>query len=229
MTLTRTITLCLALLCSAVSFAQSNFQKINLPIESFSGIALNIDAEVFLTQSDEFEVSVEGPIDLLNALNTNVRGNLWNIEYLNGVTSTHELTIQVSLPSLDFLANSSAGEIRGVGEFTDLVDLDLKIMGSGDIFLDVDVIDLNLKISGSGDIGLKGKAANQKVNIMGSGDVLAQGLESEICDVTITGNGNCKVSVQKTLDITLVGNGDIFFKGAPEIYSHIVGNGDING
>jgi len=209
--------------------AQSNYITKTLDLPMFSGIALAIDAEVFLRQSDEQTVEIEGPEILVNQINNQVRGGLWSIEYLEDMELNRELTIRIGMPYVDFISNSSSGEIRGVNAFTDLVDLDLKISGSGDIFIDVDVIDLDLKISGSGDLGLKGKTLNQSINIMGSGDVMASGLDSETCQVVITGNGNCKVRVADELDISIIGNGDLFYKGNPKVRSHVVGTGDVNG
>ena len=66
------------------------------------------------------------------------------------------------------------------------------------------------------------------MTISGSGNILALELESETCNVSIPGSGNCDVFVTEELDVFIGGVGSVRYRGDPPIVNtSISGSGTV--
>jgi hypothetical protein len=74
---------------------------------------------------------------------------------------------------------------------------------------------------------MTGNSAHHDVNISGSGQVDAPGFRSETCRVSISGSGNCRIEVTKTLDASLAGSGNVYVTGKPQINASTAGSGRV--
>lgn len=83
-------------------------------------------------------------------------------------------------------------------------------------------------LSGAGGFVLSGeKQARLDIQISGAGDVQAFNLPVDVCNIGISGTGNCEVHVMETLQAGISGVGNIFYKGSPDITSDISGVGNV--
>ncbi|MEO1259718.1 MAG: head GIN domain-containing protein [Bacteroidota bacterium] len=197
-----------------------------LNLSNFTGIDLKINANVYITQDNFFEVVAKGEQNVIDELELDVRNDTWDIEF-DDCMKDYELDIYITMPFVEFLAISGSGEIRGE-TFIDPEDLTLRISGSGEMCLGVFVEELDARITGSGDMELEGTAEEFDLKITGSGDVDAFKLICEEADVDITGSGDASVHVLEFLKVRISGSGDVFYKGFPELDISISGSGDVN-
>ena len=198
-------------------------QGINMP--DFTGIKLNCEAKVFITQGDTFEVVAKGESNIIDELELDVQDNTWTIEFDHCVKS-YDLEIYITMPDIRYLSVSGSGEIRGDNFFT-VQDIVLRVSGSGGLCLGLYAEDVDGKISGSGRVELEGEAEKLDFAISGSGDLKAFNLPVEKADISISGSGNASVHVLEVLDVRISGSGDVYYKGYPTINSHIPGSGDV--
>ena len=120
------------------------------------------------------------------------------------------------------------GQVKNKGNILQSNQLELKIMGAGDLDLAIDVKTLTCGISGSGNIKLTGNATTQEIKISGAGDVSGQTLNSETSQVEISGSGSVQILVKKSLTAQISGSGDIFYKGNPKVLeTKVSGSGKI--
>jgi hypothetical protein len=83
-------------------------------------------------------------------------------------------------------------------------------------------------VSGSGKIEIGGTANAVKASISGSGRVLAANLETNTCDVKISGSGDVEINVKEALDASISGSGSVLYKGNPtRLNSHAAGSGKV--
>ena len=101
--------------------------------------------------------------------------------------------------------------------------------GSGNVTMKLNVTDAaNFGVSGSGKINAAGTASKVKVSISGSGKVLAADLETNTCDVRISGSGDVEINVKEALDANISGSGSVSYKGDPKrLNSHSAGSGKV--
>ena len=109
-------------------------------------------------------------------------------------------------------------------------DLDIEIQGQGDIKINnfEKVKNLNINVSGTATIDALSdfeNLNNLNINISGSAEYNGYLLKTNNCNVFLSGDGNCKVYVNKLLELNIKGNGEVYYKGKPEIHSTIDGTG----
>lgn len=195
-------------------------------LDNFSGITLNIAANIKLTQGDRQLVEIEGQENIIDVLDLRVRNNNLIIGFDDECVNHDDLTIFITIPEIKFLSIHGSGNIRGENIFN-IRDLELKISGSGDIDLGLDADDIDAKISGSGTIKLDGEMDDFDLKITGSGDLRAFGLHCDDANLSISGSGDVEIFVDDNLDVKITGSGDVFYKGHPKLDVSITGSGEV--
>ncbi len=199
-------------------------ETISLP--SFSGINLEISAQVFIKQGPVQEVVVEGKGNIIDELERDVSNGIWEIETDRCVRDIGDLKIFITLPDISSLRVDGSGDI--ISENTLVVnDVDLRISGSGNIDVAMEADDIDANISGSGRITLEGSADELEFRISGSGDLHAFDMPCRTADLNISGSGDAEVRVSDQLDVRISGSGDVFYKGNPTLNVQITGSGQV--
>ena len=94
----------------------------------------------------------------------------------------------VAMPQLDKIILCSSGNVIGSGVIKGNT-LDIVLLGSGDIRLDVDYDTINIKMIGSGDVTLKGQCKMINATLTGSGDLRIPELHYDQSRFNSTGSG----------------------------------------
>ena len=176
-------------------------------IEPFSGISLNIGADVFLSQGETHDVRIEADEDVKSKIITEVKDNVLIIKCDKSLHSSKDIKIYVTMKELNLIELNGSGDIVCQDSFnTDNIAIEL---------------------NGSGDITLSGRAENQAIEIKGSGDIKSVGMLSTNCAITIKGSGDCEVNVENALAVEIYGSGDVTYKGNPEVTKEIEGSGSV--
>ena len=205
---------------------QGNTVTQELYVLDFTGVKLEIAADIYITQGDELSVSVTGQPNIINELERDVDNGVWEIEFDRCVKNYREMTIHITMPEIDYLAISGSGTIYGQNTF-DVDVIDLKISGSGDMDLELNASKVDAKISGSGKMKLSGEAEVSEFNISGSGDYSAFELLTKRSEVSISGSGDADVFASEYLDVDITGSGDVYYKGNPSLNVRITGSGNV--
>ncbi len=205
-------------------FGSTITEELNL--SDFTGIKLSIDAQVYISQGDRQEVLVKGQDNIIGELETNVRNDIWEIEFDDCVENHDVLRIYITSPNLNYIANNGSGKIRS-DNVLKTPDLDLKNNGSGDVQLSMETTIVNVRNTGSGKLELEGVATTLDLNIDGSGDVEAFDFLVKDAQVDIEGSGDAQVNVADFLEIRIDGSGDVYYKGDPDIKITSKGSGKV--
>ena len=195
-------------------------------LSDFDEIRLHMDADVYLTQGDEFVATVYAQANILDELDFRVRNNYLRIDNDRCIRKYDPIEIFITMPDLTALSISGSGSIQTEDVFA-INDIDLSISGSGDMDLLLDADDVKATISGSGDMVLEGIANDLDFRVSGSGDLHAFLMPVDRANIVISGSGNAEVYVNDILDVRVSGSGDVYFKGDPAIDSSVSGSGKI--
>ena len=216
-----------------------------LAIPDFTGIELNIAADVYIVQGPEQKIEVEAQQNIIDLLNRDVRDDVWEIDFDRCTFDFSLVEITITVPDLNLIRINSSGDIDGIGQFlaNDMeivlagsgdLQLDLvagivntRLSGSGDLDLDVEANGLDSVISGSGDFRTTGQTQDLDVLISGSGDFKGYGLEAKNAALKISGSGDIQCLVTDNMDVTITGSGSVHYKGNPQISVTITGSGDL--
>ena len=99
----------------------------------------------------------------------------------------------VAMPQLDKIIIRGSGDVIGSGVIKGNT-LDIVVLGSGDIRLDVDYDTINIKMIGSGDVTLKGQCKVLYADLTVSGDLRINDLNCDETYTNATGSGDVLVN-----------------------------------
>lgn len=196
----------------------------DLTIQDFHSISLEIPADVYIRQGNDFSVRAEGQDNILDLIETDVDNGLWEIEFSDCVRDFQSLKIYITMPEIDKLVSTATGDIYGENLFQ-IDDLVLLSTGTGNMELDLDADDVEASCTGTGDIRLYGICDDLHVVLTGTGDFEGFQLKAQTADVRTTGTGDAEVNVENRLKVSITGSGDVSYKGNPLIESTITGTG----
>ncbi|GAA4325624.1 head GIN domain-containing protein [Mucilaginibacter gynuensis] len=203
-------------------------------LSGFTAVAVAGSYDVFITQGSTESVKVEAPSDIIGRIITEVKDGVLKIYSKNdgnngwNWSGNKKLIIYVTAKTIKAVSLSGSGDVY----FKDGIkgdDLELKVVGSGDIAGKVNVKNLESSVSGSGDIKLSGSAENSTVKVVGSGDFTAGSLVTSYTIVKVAGSGDARVNASKKIEASVVGSGDVHYTGSvKDISTSKAGSGDIS-
>jgi hypothetical protein len=197
----------------------------------FSKIALGMAADLYVTQGEEYAVSIEASNNLMEIIETKVSGTTLVIDLKRGkcIKNNYDVKVYITLPDLQTLSISGSGDVFIPNKLiTD--DLKLDISGSGSLELDsLEANDLSTTISGSGDLYITAidTIESQTIKISGSGEIHTFDVPAKDVSIRVSGSGECEVFAIETLEVDISGSGDVIYKGNPVIDQRISGSGSI--
>lgn len=190
-----------------------------LDVKDFDAVVLSVNAEVFLTQGETFEVTAKGQKNILELIDTRVINGEWKITFTEEVKRYEKMEIDITLPSLSAAKLSGVGKISTTQALRNLTNLDLAISGIGNLDMEVYAAHIDSKISGMGNITLSGEVESLDGQISGTGNLEADNLLSSRAKLSVSGMGDCEVNVQQSLEVKISGIGSVSYKGSPETIS----------
>ena len=198
-----------------------------ITLDNFSKIELKGASKVTLKQGETQMVRVTAAQNIIDLLNRDVKSDEWEIKFNNCIESSEDVTIEITIPTIEELSVEGSGSIKGEGLISSNL-LELFIDGSGELDLNIDVKELESQISGTGDLKLKGSTKIHNIEINGSGDMEAYELSCDEAEVEINGSGDVRLDVSYSLDVEVNGSGDVYYKGnVKKIDSNINGSGKL--
>jgi hypothetical protein len=210
-----------------VIHGEGNVVTQEISLASLRGIELRFSGDVVLTQGSAQKIVLEGQQNILDNISRRVKNGIWDISYEKDVRNAKDVTVHITLPSLDKLNLSGSGSIHSSSKFTGLEKLEINLAGSGGITLDLAAVETDIDLAGSGNINLSGSSARLDISIAGSGNVEAGDLSSENCEVRIIGSGDATVNVSKELAVNITGSGDVHYSGTASTDTRITGSGEV--
>lgn len=195
-------------------------------LQDITGVKLNGIGDVIIRRGDTQKIIVETDKNLMNRVQTSVRGGVWDIDFERCVRRVTQFTVYITVPEMRRLVVSGSGSIVGQDTFEGS-SLEASISGSGNIDFLFEGGSVEMTISGSGAIDMGGTAENSDIRISGSGNIRAFDLITAECNAFISGSGNARVYVEDYLKVRISGSGDVLYKGNPVLDVDISGSGSV--
>jgi hypothetical protein len=184
---------------------------------------------VIITQSDKESLTVETDDNLMQYIETQVRGGTLELGFTDDdilLRPSKSIIFRLSVIELTALDSSGAGRFEM--DELDADRLEVTLSGAGVIRMDsLSASDLVVTVSGAGNIELAGQVKTQEVNLNALGNYNASDLESQAATVSISGAGSASIWVHDALDVTISGAGNVDYYGSPEVSQNISGVGRV--
>lgn len=232
-------TLVAAVSCAAI---MTGFSTINVQaddaaeemrsVDSFTRIRNKGSFEVNVTVGPEQSVKVTADSDILDKVETEVRGSTLHIQLEDrgnwrGYRNIDVLRVDITVPTLDAVRVDGSGdfEVRGVEGSSFAANVN----GSGDIeLIGAKAERMSIDIKGSGDVEASGECTDLEIEVKGSGDVSARDMACENGDIGIMGSGDVAATLNASVDVGIMGSGDVTVWGKPDkVKTRSMGSGDV--
>jgi len=198
-----------------------NVVKQERSVSSFTGIDVGGAFKVYLTQGEKETLVVEADENLLDIIETEVRGNTLRIKTSQDIRDSKALNIYITFKNLEDLDVSGACNLTGENKFK-LGDLDLGCSGASDVMLKLSAEDVNLDCSGASEMDIYGSAETIDLDVSGASHIDAFEFEVKICKADVSGASRAKVFVTGELSAEVSGAASLKYKGDAVITNHDV-------
>ena len=177
---------------------------------SFDSLEVAGAASVEVTRADSCSLEVHGDDNLVDLLETEMRGSTLCVSFKRGTIFSSSLPLKVvaTAPSVVHVELSGSGYVTLAS--LKQPELQVELNGSGDVIADGVVSSVSLTLNGSGDIDSRRlQARKAPIKLHGSGDIRA------------LATGEAKVRLHGSGDVTVAGN-------PPSRDAKVSGSGDID-
>ncbi|MBN8788199.1 MAG: DUF2807 domain-containing protein [Terrimonas sp.] len=196
---------------------------------SFKRIQLMGSMDVEIKKGDERSVEINAEENLLPYIETKVEGDKLIVKFSDDVNidADKDIIVKVTTPALTEASVMGSGDISGDGKFESDDKIEINVLGSGNVKMELDAPAVEAKVTGSGDIDIAGNTKDATYNTMGSGNIKASDLKAENTEAKTMGSGNIRAFASVKLKATIMGSGDISYKGGGAVTSNVHGSGAV--
>lgn len=225
------------LLCTTPFFAQNKEKKRNgdisdtREVSSFSAIDIELAADIYVRQADNYSLVAEGAESVLERIKTEVKdGKLLITTQSNwkNWNQFEKIKIYITTTTLDDLVFSGVGKVELEGKWT-VQRLNLQLEGVHNVYIpNINLADLKVKFDGTGSVELGGQSEKASLIINGTGSIFANDLAVTNARCAVNGLGKLECNVTDELVADVSGMGSILYSGEPKkVRSSVNGLGKV--
>ncbi len=220
------LTSALFLFATLISNAQEKEQRI---VSNFTKIEVSSGINLYLTQGDEIQLSVEADKSEMHKIITEVSNNTLKIynkrNYMWGIKQAPK--VYLTITQLSEIIAGGGADVYGQ-KVINSSKIKVSTSGGADAYLEIVANEIILSTSGGSDIRIKGTTDILTASASGGSDINAGALKAQKVMVSTSGGADAKVWVEKELTAKASGGSDIDYFGNPEVKNIIEsGGGDI--
>lgn len=197
--------------------------------KDYDQVSVGGSFDVYLVKGKEGKITIEGEENLLEHIETEVKGGNLKIKVEKGydLRQTKKLIVTVPISDIEQVSLGGSGNITSETVIK-AENFKVNLGGSGNVELKVDAEYIKSSIGGSGNIRLSGNTDQMSSSIAGSGSIRAYDLTANELTASIAGSGNVRVTVKDKIKATVAGSGSVYYKGnPPKIDTKSVGSGSV--
>ncbi len=198
-----------------------NVVKQERSVGPFSGIEVGGAFKVFLTQGSAEALVVEADENLLQYIDTDVRGNTLTIKNTKEINNPKALNVYVTFKDLNELDISGACHLVADDKLK-FDNLELECSGASEVNLKMSAEKLSLDCSGASQMELYGVAGSMDLDVSGASHLDASELEVKTCEADVSGASHAKIFVSDELSADVSGAASLKYKGDAVLKDHDV-------
>ena len=198
-------------------------------VANFNSIDVSGAIDVYVSQSPESSIKIEGDQNLLEYVEVYEEGGTLRIHTRKGINikPTRSMKVHVSNPDFKGFEASGACNIIGQNMIKTSGNVRIDLSGASDVDMQLDAPKIETEVSGAGSVKLAGKTKDFSVDGSGSTEVQCFDLLAENVRIDISGAGDAQVFASVKLDVDVSGAGNVRYKGNANVTQNISGAGSV--
>jgi len=184
-------------------------------IDDFTEVSASEGIEVFVSQSNDFEISVEADENVIDLIGTDIKNGKLKIHAIENIGRATK-KVYVSLPNVSALHGSSGAHLTT----ENVIKADrLEIDGTSGTLMDIDLEAEEVEIdAGSGaNLDISGTANKTYVDGGSGANINAKKLMTKRCNAEASSGSNVRINVSDELTADASSGGNITYSGDPNV------------
>ncbi len=182
---------------------------------NFNAVKVSQGLELYITQSDDVEITVEADENLQELIVTEVDNGELKIFSTKNIRRAASRKIYVSFPDINRIKASSGSSVYSNNTINS-EDLELKSSSGANIKIDVETNTLICDSSSGGYIQLDGNTVSLMTEASSGSNISASSLKAESTTAKASSGARIQINTSKALTARASSGGDIRYSGNPE-------------
>lgn len=183
--------------------------------EDFDRVSAAEGLDVFITQADEFDISVEADENVIDLIQTDIKNGRLKIHTKENIGRATK-KIFVSMPVITGLSSSSGADLETKSVIkADNIKLDAS--SGSDLVVSLTASSVDASSSSGADIKISGETEDLSADASSGADIDARNLKTKNCDADASSGAGIRVDVSERLVADASSGGDITYTGNAEV------------
>ncbi|MDC6352232.1 DUF2807 domain-containing protein [Zeaxanthinibacter sp. PT1] len=194
--------------------------------EPFTEIQASEGIDVYVTQAEDFEITVEGDENIIDLIGTDIRKGELKIHAIENIGRATK-KVYVSLPSVTALRGSSGATLVS-SEAIKGEQINVDASSGADLELELYADEIDLDSSSGAMVNLKGEANMLHVDSSSGANVRASDLRTKRCNADASSGSNVHVNVTDDLTADASSGANIRYSGEAAVHKNKSISGNIS-
>lgn len=181
----------------------------------FESIKVSQGLDLYITQSNEVDLSVEADENLHEIIMTEVENGVLKIYTTENIRRAASRRINLNITDLSSIKATSGSDVIATNTI-EVDELELHTTSGADMTLDVKTQTLNCSSTSGSDIRVSGITNTLIAEATSGSDIKASNLKAEVSKVKATSGADIAVNTSKELTARATSGADIRYSGSPE-------------
>jgi hypothetical protein len=203
----------------SINGSSTNSNSEEKELDGVSRLQINGVFNLYLTQSDDESLTLDGSSELLEKLKVTQEGDLLILEmeeFNTGFFDSKDLRVNLSLSDLKELDFEGVGNVQTTKAFI-IEEATIRGAGVGNLDLEFEAKELTVDLNMVGTMTLKGQADRVFLKNEGIGNLDAEKLIAGKMDLISSGIGKVEVHCVGDLSVQVDGIGKVSYSGNPNV------------
>jgi len=179
--------------------------------DDFTEVSASEGIEVFVTQANDFEISVEADENVIDLIGTDIKNGKLRIHAIENIGRATK-KVYVELPDVSLLSVSSGANLTTDNKIkTDKLEIEAFNGALGKIEFEAD--DAYIEARNGANLKLIGSAQSANIEGRNGANIDARNLVTKICIAEAAGGGNMQLNVTEKLTADAHSGGNIGYSG----------------
>lgn len=183
--------------------------------EDFTVVSASEGLDVFVTQDQEFKISVEADENIIDLIGTDIKDGRLRIHTIENIGRATK-KVYVSLPEITALESSSGADLIAQNVInTDKIELDAS--SGSDLHVELVASEVSADASSGADIKVSGSTDLLYADASSGADIRARELLSKKCTADASSGADISVNVSESLVADASSGADISYTGEASV------------
>ncbi|MEM7486848.1 MAG: head GIN domain-containing protein [Bacteroidota bacterium] len=183
--------------------------------EDFTVVSASEGLDVFVTQDQEFKISVEADENIIDLIATDIKDGKLRIHALENIGRATK-KVYVSLPEITALKSSSGSDLI-VQNVIKSEKIELDASSGSDLHVELIASEVSADASSGADIKVAGKTDSFYADASSGADIRARELMAKTCNADASSGSDISVNVSESLVADASSGADISYTGEASV------------